>query len=131
MTIAPAPRFPERMPQFYERTLGPNAPGQEGPQRFQEGVESDTDVPQDFGLGISQGSPRPGRPNRNTKVDTKYAEETMRERAHMGSASWIEAPSVLSEFVDGTTAGYAMPTYEHVQNNGLRQQRRAATVISD
>lgn len=131
MTIAPVPPFPERSPVSYERTMAPNAPGQRGILRFEEGLESDTDVPTDFGVGIAQGNPGPGRPNHNQKVDTKWPEETMRERAHVGSASWIEAPSVLSEFSQGAFSGYGEVHYEQVANSGLRTQRRNATVVGN
>ncbi len=131
MAIAPTPPFPERSPQFYETKMGPNAPGQRGPLLFQEGVASDTDVPSDFSLGQSQGMPNPARPNHNLNVYEKPAEETMRERAHVGSASWIDAPSVLNEFSQGAFSGYGDVHYEAVQNSGLRIQRRNATVVSD
>lgn len=131
MALAPVPPFPERSPQFYETKMGPNAPGQRGPLRFQEGVVSDTDVPNDFGVGIQQGAPDPARPNHNVPVFIKPAEETMRERAHVGSASWVDAPSVLSEFSQGAFSGYGDVHFEAVQNSGLRVQRRNATVVSD
>ena len=41
-TIGPAPQFPERAPQMYDRKFSPAVPGQEGPLRFQEGVATDT-----------------------------------------------------------------------------------------
>lgn len=131
MTIAPAPRFPERAPQMFERTMGPNMPGQRGPERFMEGVVTDTDVPHDFAVGIAQGNPKPGRPNRNQNVYEKPAEETMRERAHVGSASWVTAVPVLAEFSDGAFAGYGQPTYEQIDNNGMRQQRPNAATVRD
>lgn len=130
MTIAPAPQFPERTPQSFERTMGPDAPGGRGPLRFEEGIVTDTDVPNDFGVGIRQGTPSPARPNHNQKVDTKYPEETMRERAHVGSASWVDAPSVLSEFADGSRSGYGDVHFEQVQNSGLRLQRNNAAKVS-
>lgn len=130
MSLAPAPMFPERTPQMYERVLGPEIPGQRGPQRFQEGIETDTDVPRDFALGYQQGvMAAPGRPNRNVKVDTKWPEETLAQRAHVGSASWIEAPSVLSEFAQGSFAGYGELKFEAVVNSGLRMQRPNAVRV--
>jgi hypothetical protein len=53
----------------------------------------------------------------------KEPAQTMRERAHMGSASWIEAPSVLSEFVQGTTSGDGMPEFEYTYNSGAHMNR--------
>jgi len=131
MTIAPLPQFPERSPQFYETKMGPNAPGQRGPLLFQEGVASDTDIPSDFAWGDSDGNADPARPNHNRNVYEKPAEQTMRERAHVGSASWIDAPSVLNEFSQGAFSGYGDIHYEQVDNSGLRIQRRNATVVSD
>lgn len=129
--IAPAPLFPERVPQFYEEKVAPAIVGQRGPLRFQEGIGTDTDVPNDFGLGMSQGTPDPARPNHNRNVYEKPAEETMRERAHVGSASWIDAPSVLGEFSQGAFSGYGDNQFEAVANSGVRVQRRNGTVVSD
>ena len=54
-TVAPAPQFPERGPEVgshgFERTIGPDVPMQRGPLRFEEGVATDTDVPNDFAIG--------------------------------------------------------------------------------
>jgi hypothetical protein len=108
--------------------MGSDLPGERGPMRFEEGVATDTDVPRDFGVGIAQGGPSPARPNRNQKVDTKYAEETMAERAHVGSASWITAPTVLDEFVQGSMVGDVVE-YEHALNDGTRAQRGNPTVV--
>ena len=92
MTISPAPRFPERAPQVYERKGADNAT-RRGPLRFEEGVATDTDIPNDFQLGMQQGSAvAAGRPNRNAPVWQKPAAETLAERAHVGSASWTEEP---------------------------------------
>mgnify|MGYP003339802309 CR=1 FL=1 len=67
MTIAPNPQFPERSPNVYERKGADNVT-RRGPLRFEEGVATDTDVPNDFQKGIAQGSATaPGRPNRNAK----------------------------------------------------------------
>jgi hypothetical protein len=67
----------------------------------------------------------------NPEMFHKYAEETMRERAHVGSASWIEAPEVLGEFVQGSTAGDMMPTFERTMNSGGHMNRPNATVVYD
>ncbi len=131
MTISPNPLFPERSPQFYEEKMGPNMPGQRGPLRFQEGVATDTDVPRDFGVGIAQGEPNPGRPNHNANVYEKPPEETMQERAHVGSASWVDAPSFLGEFSQGAFSGYGDNHYEAVQNSGMRIRRLNGTVVND
>lgn len=131
-TIGPAPQFPERAPQMYDRKFSPAAPGQEGPLRFQEGVATDTDVPSEFTKGAMQGYiSAPGRPNRNANVYEKYPEETMKERAHVGSAAWVEAPSMLNDFAHGafTTAGEVR--YEMDVRSGARQQRPNATIVED
>ena len=100
--IAPAPGFPERPGNTYERKMSPATPGLRGPLRFEEGIATDTDVPNDFQLGLDQGYDTPaGRPNHNSNVFEKYPEETMRERAHVGSAAWVEAPTYLGEFAQG------------------------------
>ena len=128
MSLAPAPQFPERFPQSYESKIASGLPGERGPLRFEEGLTTDTDVPSDFSVGVAQGSPAAGRMNHNAKVDTKYADETMKQRAHAGSASWITAPTVLSEFVQGAHTGDVVE-YESVLNPGVRQQRRDPTVV--
>ena len=90
--LAPAPGAPEVVSSFYERKDGMNN-ARRGPLRFEEGISTDTDVPNDFVLGVRQGTmPAPGRPNHNANVYEKYPDETMRERAHLGSAAWVEAP---------------------------------------
>lgn len=131
-TIGPAPQFPERAPQMYDRKGAPAQPGQRGPLRFQEGVATDTDVPNEFTKGAMQGYlAAPGRPNRNANVYEKYPEETMRERAHVGSAAWIEAPSFLGEFAQGAFTDHGEVRYEEVIRSGARYQRINPTVVED
>jgi hypothetical protein len=133
MNVAPAPMFPERTPSMFERTLAPSIPGNRGPLRFEEGVATDTDVPYDFGVGAYQDTaPSPMRMNHtNPEMFYKYAEDTMRERAHVGSATWIEAPAMLGDFVKGATAGDAIPTFEYVYNTGMHMNRPNPTVVMD
>jgi hypothetical protein len=38
--------------------------------------------------------------------------QTMRERAHVGSATWIEAPTMLQDFVIGASVGQLPPQFE-------------------
>jgi hypothetical protein len=131
MGIAPDPTFPERSPQIFERKLGDNGE-RRGPLRFEEGVATDTDVPNDFQTGIMNGfAAAPGRPNRNAPVWDKPAEQTMSERAHVGSAAWIEAPTFLSEFAHGSFTNYAEQTFEEVFRSGGRQKRLNPTVVND
>ena len=131
MTISPAPRFPERAPQVYERKGADNAT-RRGPLRFEEGVATDTDIPNDFQLGMQQGSAvAAGRPNRNAPVWQKPAAETLAERAHVGSASWTEAPTFLGEFAHGTMNNYSAAQIETVARSGGRTQRQSPTVVND
>lgn len=132
MTIAPQNPFPERSPNSYERKMGANRGGNEGPRRFEEGIASDTDVPSDFQFGSTASlHGAPGAPNHNNpEVVFKHAADTMRERAHLGSASWIEAPSFLQEFSGGASVGDVIE-YERVFNPGTRQERQSPTVIND
>jgi hypothetical protein len=131
MGIGPAPMFPERSPNVYERKMADNAE-RRGPLRFEEGVATDTDVPTDFQKGIMSGfSAAPGRPNRNAPVWQKPAAETLSERAHVGSAAWIEAPVFLNEFAHGSFTDYAEQKVEVVARSGARTMRVNPTVVND
>lgn len=128
--IAPNPLYPERTNAQYERKLA--VPGdRRGPMRFQEGIATDTDVPRDFVVGALQGhEPAPGRFNHNKKVDTKYPQETLQQRAHVGSASWVEAPESLAEFAQGAFNGYDQVQFERTINPEQRRHwRNPATVV--
>lgn len=131
MGIGPEPTFPERAPQVYERKLAENDE-RRGPLRFEEGIATDTDVPTDFQKGVMSGfAAAPGRPNRNAPVWQKPAEETLAERAHVGSAAWIEAPTFLGEFAHGSFSNYAEQTVETVVRSGARTMRLNPTVVND
>ena len=124
-TIAPQNPYAEGMNNVFETVVAPSITGNRGPLRFQEGVTNEPEVPSDFGEGayVDTGS-APSRMNHPTPHALyKPAEKTMRERAHVGAASWIEAPSVLSEFVDGVQAGDGMPTFEMTVNSGAHMNR--------
>lgn len=131
MPLAPVPSFPENAPNLYERQLAPNMPGGRGPLRFEEGVATDTDVPNDFIQGMTEAArPAPGTTNHvDPATQFKHAAQTMQERAHVGSAAWIDAPSVLSEFVQG--AHPTELTYDQVDRSGGRYERRAPAVVTD
>jgi len=132
MTIAPSPKFPERPGTVYDRKVSPAIPGQRGPLRFEEGVATDTDVPQEFTNGAMQGyMPAPGRPNRNQNVFVKLPEETMRERAHVGSAAWVEAPDYLSDFAAGGFADHGDNRIEEVFRSGGPQKPQNPAVVND
>jgi hypothetical protein len=130
-TYAPQNPYPEGQTTRFERTYGPNRPGGRGPLRFEEGVATDTDVPYDFGRGAygdTDGDMR-GRPDRSFFY--KFPEETMQQRAHVGSATWISAPEVLGDFVQGAVAGDAQPSFEYAYNTGMHMNRPAPTRIDD
>lgn len=132
MSIAPTPKFPERPGTTYDRKISPAVSGQRGPLRFEEGVATDTDVPNEFAKGALQGYvPAPGRPNRNAPVFDKPAAETMRERAHVGSAAWVEAPDYLSEFSTGSFQNYGANTYEEKFVSGSHQQHPNPAQVND
>lgn len=132
MTIAPSPKFPERPGNVYDRKMSAATPGQRGPLRFEEGIATDTDVPAQFTEGAMQGlEPAAGRPNRNKPVHTKTAEETMRERAHVGSAAWVEAPQNLSEFSKGAFANHGENTFEREFRSGSHQEPSNPAVVQD
>ena len=131
-TLGPAPQFPERAPNTYERKFSPGQPMLRGPLRFEEGVATDTDVSNDFQTGAMQGYVTPpGRINHNQNVFEKWPDETMRQRAHVGSAAWVEAPTFLGEFVQGSFTDYATVRYEEVVRNGARQARLNPTIVTD
>lgn len=132
MTIAPSPQFPEKPGNVYDRKMSAALPGQRGPLRFEEGLATDTDIPAEFSNGAAQGYiPAQGRPNRNKPVHTKTAEETMRERAHVGSAAWVEAPNTLKEFAGGSFSDYGSNVIEEVFRDGSHQQRLNPSVVQD
>jgi hypothetical protein len=132
MAIAPNPNFPEKTGATYDRKFAAATPGMRGPLRFEEGVATDTDVPQEFSKGAMQGYvPAAGRPNRNAVVHTKTAEETMRERAHVGSAAWVEAPAYLGEFSSGGFADHGDNRFERVFRSGAHQQPANPAVVQD
>jgi hypothetical protein len=131
MGIAPAPQFPERAPHAYEVKAAGNM-DRRGPLRFEEGIATDTDVPTDFQKGIMSGfAAAPGRPNRNAPVWQKPAAETLSERAHVGSASWIEAPTFLGEFAHGSFSNNAEQVIETKVVSGGRMNRLNPTVVND
>jgi len=131
--LAPEPTFPEKGSPVYDRKMANGAPGQRGPLRFEEGLATDTDLPDSFRQGMLEPMiPAPGRLNHvNPDVQYKWPEETMAQRAHVGSAAWIDAPTMLGEFAHGSFTDVAEVQYEEVVRNGRRQQRRAPTMITD
>jgi hypothetical protein len=132
MTLAPAPGFPERPGTVYERNFASGAPSGPGPLYFEEGLGTDIDLPSNFQTGAMQGyATPPGRSNHNANVYTKTAQETMQERAHVGSAAWVEAPGMLQDFAAGSFSDFAEVRYEEVFRSGGRQARPNAAVVND
>jgi hypothetical protein len=132
MGLAPAPMFPERPGTQYEVNPVSGAPSGPGPLYFEEGIGTDTDVPNEFQTGAMQGylTP-PGRSNHNANVYIKSPEETMSERAHVGSAAWVEAPLMLQDFAIGSFSDAAEVRYEEVYRSGGRLQRPNPAAIND
>lgn len=130
MGIAPANIPNERSPQSFQRTMGVNV-NRQGPLRFEEGLATDTDVPDDFQQGMGDGyMTGPGSPNHNNpEAQYKHADQVMSERAHVGSASWVDAPSQLGEFVGGVTEPPV--TFPLVGRSGGRYERRSPEVVTD
>jgi hypothetical protein len=117
--LAPLNPYPEDQGRIYERKMAPNLPGGRGPLRFEEGVATDTDVPSDFTVGALQGHvTAPGRYNRVAKSDTKPPEETVAQRAHVGSAAWPTAPTMLGDFAHGAFSPNAEQRYEMPVRHG-------------
>lgn len=128
MGIAPNPGFPERQGNTFEMKMSGNE-DRRGPLRFEEGVATDTDVPTDFQRGMQSGSmTAPGRPNRNAPVWQKTAAETLSERAHVGSASWIEAPTFLGEFAHGSFGRNSEQHIETKMSTGKNTRQNPTTV---
>lgn len=131
-TIGPAPQFEERAPYTYERKVVPALPGERGPVRFYEGVASDTDVPTEFQKGVLQGYvTAPGRMNHNANVYEKYPEETLRERAHVGSAAWVESQTFLGEFASGAFVDHGEYKYDMLVRDGSRYERQSPATVND
>lgn len=130
MGLAPAPQFPERAPVGYERKMAPSVPGNRGPLRFEEGLATDTDVPDDFQRGMMEGSiTPPGRPNdNNPDALYKHADETLKERAHVGSAAWVDSPAVLGTFAAGAGEGNRVEYTEEIRSGGRYEYLNAAVV---
>lgn len=135
--LAPTPRFAERDRGAvnYEAKYTAN-PERRGPLRFEEGIATDTDVPSDFQLGAMQGyRTAPGRPNHNMNVFEKPAAETMRARAHVGSAAWLDSADMTGEFMHGVNVD-ANASHRFEQANrgaglGTRYERLHAAVVRD
>lgn len=129
MTLAPAPSVPQQISSVYEVKQAPDMPGGRGPMRFEEGLATDTDLPNEFVNGMRQGYDTDPR-GHNLNVYEKWPEETIRERVHVGSASWTESPTYLQGFMGG-----ASPEADHafiqVNRDGSGYRRRNAAQVLD
>jgi hypothetical protein len=112
----------------YERDLAVNY-NRRGPLRFEEGIATDTDVPFEFGRGAYGDTAGDNRGRSFTVI--KDPMETMRERVHMGSSTWIEAPAMLSDFVYGAHAGMGMPEFELELGSEYRLLRPNIANVTD
>lgn len=112
----------------YETSIAFNG-ARRGPLRFEEGVATDTDIPTDFGQGAYGDTGGDGRGRPFTAV--KDPGQTMRERAHVGSASWIEAPTMLNDFVIGASVGQSPPQFEMELGSERRLIRLSPAMVSD
>jgi hypothetical protein len=97
-----------------------------GPLRFEEGIPTDTDVPTEFGRGAYDDTAQ-----EYPRLEVKTPAETMRERAHIGSSTWIEAPTMLNDFVFGAQAGQSLPSYERELGSEARIRRINASTVTD
>lgn len=129
MALAPAPQVPSQQSSVYEVKVAPDMPGGRGPLRFEEGLATDTDLPMEFVNGMRQGYIDDGR-GHNANVYEKYPEETMRERVHVGSAAWVEAPTYLQGFLGGSS-DEAEQRYIQTSNPNTIQRRRNAAMVLD
>lgn len=112
----------------YEHVMAVNN-ARRGPLRFEEGVATDTDIPSEFGRGAYGDTQGDGRGRPFTPI--KPPAETMRERAHVGSASWIEAPTMLSDFVIGASVGQGPAQFEMELGSERRLLRTNPAQVND
>lgn len=132
MGIAPAPGFPEIAPYTYERKMAEGQPGLRGPLRFEEGIATDTDVPNDFVRGMIEGT-RPAAGSQNNidrETQYKHADETMSERAHVGSAAWVESTQYLGAYASGAGEGNQIE-YVMEDRSGGRYGRPNPALVQD
>lgn len=133
MGLAPNPKFPETAGHHYDVKTAPNTPGGRGPLRFEEGIVTDTSVPADFSRGVMEvQKSAPGRQNHvDPATQFKHADETLRERSHLGSASWTDSNDMRGNFAHGSFTDAAEVKYEEVTRSGGRQARSAPSRVTD
>jgi hypothetical protein len=128
--LAPVVGVPERGNPVYEAKQAPNAPGGRGPLRFEEGLATDTDVPNDFMVGMGDGYRTGARPNQNAVVWLQDAATTMKQRAHLGSAAWPESTDYTGAFAEGA-GPEAERKFIEVDRSGGRYERISPARIVD
>jgi hypothetical protein len=128
MAIAPTPGFPER-PARTTRSASPPVPSGPGPLYFEEGLGTDTDLPTTSNSARCRGT-RPSRSgNHNQNVYTKTAQETMSERAHVGSLHGWRLGCFRTSLLECSRTSPS--DYEEVFRSGGRQARPNAAVVND
>jgi hypothetical protein len=55
----------------------------------------------------------------------------MKQRAHVGSAAWVEAPAYLGEFSQGNFGDHSQVVIEEVIRSGGRYQRMNPAQVAD
>lgn len=125
----PMANFPDSFfePTFegqYQYDYAPPVTPIKGINIFEEGVATDTDVP----IGFGRGAFEDGLGTTATGWAIKDPYETSRERAHVGSASWVEAPIQLDDFIFGAMADH--PTFEVVVGSEQRLRPYAPSRIA-
>ena len=126
--LAPTALPPSVQSSTYEVKTAPCTPGGRGPLRFEEGIATDTDVPADFILGMRQGYVTTAR-GHNMNVYEKSAADTMRERPHLGSAAWTEAPTYIAGFAGGSGTEGEQNYIQETRSGGRYERHNAATVL--
>jgi hypothetical protein len=127
--LAPVIQAPQQISSVYEVKVAPDMPGGRGPMRFEEGLATDTDIPNEFVEGMMQGYRTDPR-GRNLNVYEKPADQVTRERIHVGSASWTESPTYLGGFMGGSSPE-AEQSYIQVNRDGGSYRRRNAAQVQD
>lgn len=126
--LAPTALPPAVQSSVYERKTAPDTPGGRGPLRFEEGIATDSDVPNEFVTGMQQGYRTDAR-GHNLNVYEKPPEQTMAERVHVGSAAWVEAPTYLSAFAGGSSDEAEQRYIQDVRSGGRYERHNPAQVL--
>lgn len=61
----------------------------------------------------------------------KFADETMSERAHVGSAAWVEAPTFLGAFAQGNFGDHSQVVIEEEVRSGGSYRRVNPASVND